>query len=406
MATNHNSQGGNNASKNAAKKTKTTNNTLYQMAVFLLIICLPFGFLAATVSADNATGNQTTGENNTAVVCTNDETQACVAMNECPGVQICINGTWSKCNTNLKQCIDGNCKEICPESNCTDECNASYCAGNVWHECVLGSDNCYKDINRGQVEGRCNANTDVVCAGEDTKCISTTFFECQNNKWQNLGEIPGKCGYTKPNTEENNKVNEPVNKPTNTNRIAPHFDTKAMDADDNNPGLFIVQITNPIGNSEIEAQIILSIPDNVEVSDGLGFSGGKAAYTSLPLYIDATGQTYVEVSFNSRNPGTYRMSPTIYWYWKGDDKIQQIGLDKSIFINSNERPSCVKRANETTCKPITPVSQNPGNNDECQSGWCWIPHPNLILLIIVSMVGIAVIIALRRRGGKVEIHEE
>jgi hypothetical protein len=38
-------------------------------------------------------------------------------------------------------------------------------------------------------------NTTIVCAVNQTKCESTTYFTCLNNAWVNKGLVSGKCGY-------------------------------------------------------------------------------------------------------------------------------------------------------------------------------------------------------------------
>jgi hypothetical protein len=152
-----------------------------------------------------------------------------------------------------------------------------------------------------------------------------------------------------------------------------------MSADDKNPGRLAVQITNIMGNPAIEAQIILDVPDDVEVSGSVGALEGKASYNAVKLTVLDGGVTYVEIPFTAKESGDYRVSATMYWKWQGTDELHQIGFDHTISINKNTGEVCIQKPGGEPCKS-TPSPDN-----------------NQLLLIAILFLGLAVIIAVWRK---------
>jgi len=161
-----------------------------------------------------------------------------------------------------------------------------------------------------------------------------------------------------------------INKPTPLS-----FPSKTMRASQNNPGTLVVQVTNIINNPDVIGQISLDIPDDVQVTDVIGGSSGKAAYT-VDYTVPAGGSRYIEIHFNSKKAGDYHVSATLYWHWKGDDpkRQQQIGIDHTVSI----WPVC----GENYCSPNNYCGQDGSchekkqndvscsNDYECMSGLC------------------------------------
>lgn len=336
-------------------KTKGVKFPMGQVAVLLIGLLLAF---SAGVSADNISENQT---NDTGMVCTPGETQSCIAGNGCDGTQICNqNGTWGSCYTSLKKCVDETCRTVCP-NGCTDECKESYCVGDEYFECVLSTgDGCYKKTSRGKVDGKC---------GYVEQGANDMASENSEQDEDNTGE-----------SEE-----------TNANPSAPHFSSKAMSADEKSPGRIAVQVTNIMGNPSIDAQIILEVPDDVEVSGSVGALEGKASYNTIKLDIPAGGVTYVEIPFTAKNPGDYRMSATMYWKWKGDDYLHQIGFDHTVRINENTGEVCIQKPSDESCNPVV---------EEGEGGSKYFPDPtsNQILFVVVGLLGIAVIVGIAKKS--------
>ncbi len=170
---------------------------------------------------------------------------------------------------------------------------------------------------------------------------------------------------------------------------SPQIDSKVMDASQNNPGTLVVQVSNIINNPDIKGQIILSIPDNVEIHDVRGGSSGKGAYTVT--YDAPAGESkYIEIEFNSKTAGDYRFSATHYWHWKCDDsngKIHQLGIDKTVTIWP------VKKCNSKYCDP----------GEECIENKCIVKNENNewwqnpLFIIAIALI-IVIIIALIRRS--------
>lgn len=171
----------------------------------------------------------------------------------------------------------------------------------------------------------------------------------------------------------------------NVEPVAPHFSSKAISADDKNPGRLAVQVTNIMGNPGIEAQIILDVPDDVEVSGSIGALEGKASYNTIKLNIPSGGVTYIEIPFTAKEAGDYRASATLYWKWKGDDKLHQIGFDHTVHINRNLGEVCIQKPGEDSCG--TEVKNT-------------LPEPtaNQILLVVAVLLGIAVIIGFAKKS--------
>ena len=119
-------------------------------------------------------------------------------------------------------------------------------------------------------------------------------------------------------------------------KIPPVFSMKGMSASGNNPGQLVAQITNIMYNPDIVGQIIITVPDDVEVYGAVGGLSGKASYVTQ--YIVPTGDArYIEIPLTSSIPGDYRVSAVLYWHFKGDSTIHQIGFDKTIRIETNDK---------------------------------------------------------------------
>ena len=242
----------------------------------------------------------------------------------------------------------------------------------------------------------------VFSAGASADNISntTTDLNITDNVVENENGDASDNGGVNEESEVND-VSTNKEEPTNANPTAPHFSSKAISADDKNPGRIAVQITNIMGNPSIDAQIILDVPDDVEVSGSIGALEGKASYNTIKLDIPAGGVTYVEIPFTAKEAGDYRMSATMYWKWKGDDYLHQIGFDHTVRINKNAGEVCIQKPGEESCKSTIENSENNNGNNPVPD-----PTSNQILLIIVVLLGIAVIVGIAKKANVIFRHKD
>jgi hypothetical protein len=92
-----------------------------------------------------------------------------------------------------------------PTPSCTDECtpeNSKQCAGtNSYKTCVRNadSDSCLEwsavsSCPQGQICRNGNCISQPECNDGEEKCQGRKYWLCENNKWQNKGIVPTKCG--------------------------------------------------------------------------------------------------------------------------------------------------------------------------------------------------------------------
>ena len=74
----------------------------------------------------------------------------------------------------------------------------------------------------------------------------------------------------------------------------------------------------------------------------------------------------------------------MYWKWKGDEHMHQIGFDHTVYINKNVGEVCIQKPGDEPCEKKETIA---------------IPDPtsNQILFVIVALLGVAVIIAVWRK---------
>jgi len=217
------------------------------------------------------------------------------------------------------------------------------------------------------------------------KCIGNTRH--YNGAFEN-----GECKYqtqTCPYKCENGYCVENTPKPI----TPPQFNSKAMDCSRNNPGALVVQITNIINNPDIEGQIILTIPDNIEVYNTVGSYSGKAVYT-VTYNVPAGEGKYIEIQFDSNIAGEYRIPATLYWHWKGDDEMHQMGIDKTMTICPVKECGGEYCLNDEECIENECREKNEGDKNGDGKGW---PDP-LFIIAIALIIVIAVILLKSKRG--------
>jgi len=318
--------------------------------------------------------------------CTSGETKPCTAQNTCQGTQTCINEKWNDCTTTLKKCPTGNCKTtcVCEYEGQTRSCTASNdclgtqtCSNEQWSNCETNLQKCPDGscipktetcpCKEGETRG-CTAPNE--CYGKE-KCINGKWSDCTTDLKKNPD---GSC--TAPGKEGGN-INPP------------HFSSKALDADDKNPGRIAVQVTNIMGNPNLDMQIIMDVPDNVEVSGSTNVLEGKSSYSTT---IKGTGTRWIEIPFTAKKPGNYRISMLIYWKWEGSpEPLRQVGFDHTVYVD--------KKQGEITEEQKEP--DNAGNGKQGE-----FPTSNQILLVLVVMLGLAVIIAVWKKPKFIFRHKE
>jgi len=318
--------------------------------------------------------------------CTSGETKPCTAQNTCQGTQTCINEKWSDCTTTLKKCSDDSCKTtcICEYEGQTRSCTASNdclgtqtCSNEQWSDCETNLQKCPDGscisqsetctCKEGDTRG-CTAPNE--CYGKE-KCIDGKWSDCTTDLKKNPD---GSC--TAPG-EEGGNINPP------------HFSSKALDADDKNPGRIAVQVTNIMGNPNLDMQIIMDVPDNVEVSGSTNVLEGKSSYSTT---IKGTGTRWIEIPFTAKNPGNYRISILIYWKWEGSpEPLRQVGFDHTVYVD--------KKQGEITEEQKEP--DNAGNGKQGE-----FPTPTHLLLITIVFLGLAVIIAVWKKPKFIFRHKE
>ncbi|ODS40967.1 hypothetical protein BEH94_10765 [Candidatus Altiarchaeales archaeon WOR_SM1_SCG] len=314
--------------------------------------------------------------------CTSSETKPCTAQNTCQGTQTCVNEKWSECTTNLKKCPNSTCKItcVCEYEGQTRSCTASNgcsgsqtCTNEQWSDCETNLQKCDDGscipesetctCKEGETRG-CTAPNE--CYGKE-KCIDGKWSDCTTTLKKNPD---GSCG------EERTPP-------------PPHFSSKALDADDKNPGRIAVQVTNIMGNPNLDMQIIMDVPDNVEVSGSTNVLEGKSSYSTT---IKGTGTRWIEIPFTAKNPGNYRISMLIYWKWEGSEEpLRQVGFDHTVYVD--------KKQGEITEEQKEP--DNAGNGKQGE-----FPTPTHLLLITIVFLGLAVIIAVWKKPKFIFRHKE
>jgi len=326
--------------------------------------------------------------------CISGETKPCTAPNTCQGTKTCINEKWNDCTTNLKKCNDSTCKTTCvceyegQTRSCTasNECTGSQtCNNEQWSDCETNLQKCD--------DGSCIPKTETCTCkeGETNTCMANGCAgskTCTNGQWSECS-----AKYLKKCAVDGSCIPQTETCPDNIS-TPPHFSSKAMSADDRNPGRLAVQITNIMGNPAIEAQIIIDVPDDVEVSGSVGAMEGKASYNAVKLNVPDGGVTYVEIPFTAKESGDYRVSATMYWKWQGTDELHQIGFDHTITINKIGGEVCIQKPGGDTCPGLPP---EPGSE---------FPTPTHLLLITIVFLGLAVIIAVWKKPKFIFRHKE
>jgi len=114
--------------------------------------------------------------------------------------------------------------------------------------------------------------------------------------------------------------------------LQPAIDIQVLSAVSRSPGKITFQVTNKLNNPKIIGKMEIKIPDDVEIHntvnvEDLGTRG------LLGFNIPSGSEKHISVEFSSNNPGDFRFSGEVYWWYEGDDENKHHEtLDKTVTI--------------------------------------------------------------------------
>ncbi|ODS40779.1 hypothetical protein BEH94_10875 [Candidatus Altiarchaeales archaeon WOR_SM1_SCG] len=275
-------------------------------------------------------GDEICAEGETAISCPQD-CDLCYGM-------VCDSYCSGRLRYHEGTCLNGEC--VYQTEECSCRCEGGYCTTDPNDRDCDGvtsdvdcDDSNSQNKNRRDLDSDGDGGNDCIDKCPESKGPASTGYcpcaiteRCDNCLELGVGE------HCDCNEECKSKYCLSKSKTCISVPLQPAIDIQVLSAVSRSPGKITFQVTNKLNNPKIIGKMEIKIPDDVEIHntvnvEDLGTRG------LLGFNIPSGSEKHISVEFSSNNPGDFRFSGEVYWWYEGDDENKHHeSLDKTVTI--------------------------------------------------------------------------
>jgi len=275
-------------------------------------------------------GDEICAESETAISCPQD-CDLCYGM-------VCDSYCSGRLRYHEGTCLNGEC--VYQTEECSCRCEGGYCTTDPDDRDCDGvtsdvdcDDSNSQNKNRRDLDSDGDGGNDCIDKCPDSKGPASTGYcpcaiteRCDNCLELGVGE------HCDCNEECKSKYCLSKSGTCISVPLQPAIDIQVLSAVSRSPGKITFQVTNKLNNPKIIGKMEIKIPDDVEIHntvnvEDLGTRG------LLGFNIPSGSEKHISVEFSSNNPGDFRFSGEVYWWYEGDDENKHHeSLDKTVTI--------------------------------------------------------------------------